>query len=276
MTDIERDVAAHYGRNDLVETIRKGLAAAGKELAALRPEDLAPVDEFHIGGRQATEELASQLGLAPGMRVLDVGSGVGGASRYMAQRHGVRVVGVDLTPQYVEAARQLAELVGLADRVEYRQASALALPFASGEFDAATMLHVGMNIADKAALAAELRRALKPGGSLGLYDVMLGGGGEPHYPAPWAATPATSFVARPEAYRRALEDAGFEILATRDRTAFGIAFFEAMQKRVAESGPPPLGLHLLMGADAPVKLANMVRSLREGRLAPTEIVARAR
>jgi SAM-dependent methyltransferase len=138
------------------------------------------------------------------------------------------------------------------------------------------MLHVGMNIADKAALAAELRRVLKPGGVLGIYDVMQGPGGPPHYPVPWAATAETSFLASEAEYRRALEVAGFELRAVRERTAFGVAFFQAMQQRIAERGPPPLGLHLLMGPDAPTKTANMLRSLQEGRVAPTEIVARAK
>ncbi|WP_374570714.1 cyclopropane-fatty-acyl-phospholipid synthase family protein [Phenylobacterium sp.] len=274
--DNERSVAAHYAHGALEEAILGGLQAAGKDLAHLVPADLSPVDEFHMGGRQATEDVAAQLDLKPGMRLIDIGCGLGGASRYFAETHGCQVSGVDLTEEYVATARALAALVGLQGKVSYEQASALALPFDDAAFDGGYMFHVGMNIADKPALFAEIRRVLKPGAVFAVYDVMAEPGeGEVAYPVAWASSPATSFLADAAGYRRALENAGFAVDATRSRRAFALEFFKAMRARMAANGPPPLGLHIVMGADAGVKSANMAANLERGVIAPTEIFARA-
>lgn len=270
--DIEQSVALHYARGGLEAAILAGLAASGKDLAHLTPADLAPVDEFHIGGRQATADFADQLGLRPGLRLLDIGCGLGGASRYFAQERDCEVVGIDLTREYVEVAESLARLVGLAARVSYRQGSALELPFGAGAFDGATLLHVGMNIEDKARLFAEVHRVLKPSGFFGIYDVMRENGGELAFPVPWASSEATSFVESMATYRHLLETAGFKVEKTRSRRQFAIDYFHRMQSRAAPGNPPTLGLHILMGAAAPEKVANMIANLEKGLIAPTEIV----
>jgi ubiquinone/menaquinone biosynthesis C-methylase UbiE len=273
----ERRVAEHYAHGALERAILEALAAAGADPDRLAPQDLAPVDEFHIGGRQATIDLAARLGLAPGMRLLDIGSGLGGASRHFAQAHGCLVTGIDLTEEFVRVAEGLARRVGLAGRVSYRCGSALALPFGPAEFDGATMLHVGMNIADKAALFAEVRRVLRPGGVFAVYDVMRESDrGNLRFPVPWASDPATSFLETPAAYRRLLEAAGFEVRAERNRRDFAIAFFRRLREETARrGGPSPLGLHIVMGATAAQKIANMADALERGAIAPTEIVCRA-
>ena len=158
--EIEQAVVRHYAHGSLEKTILEALAAAGKDVNRLTPKDLAPVDEFHVGGRQATIAFAQQFGLRPGMRLLDIGCGFGGAARYFAHEHGCRVTGIDLSPEYVNVTNALATRVGLDERVSCESGSALALPFAPGSFDGAYMLHVGMNIEDKAKLFAEVRRVL--------------------------------------------------------------------------------------------------------------------
>jgi ubiquinone/menaquinone biosynthesis C-methylase UbiE len=272
---IEKAVTQHYGHGALERAILEGIAAAGKDPERLTAADLAPVDEFHIGGRQATADLAAQLGPLEGATLLDIGCGLGGASRYFAEAHRCRVAGIDLTAEYVAVATALARRVGLAERVEYREASALALPFPATSFDGAYMLHVGMNIADKPKLAAEARRVLRRGGFFAVYDVMREGEGTLAFPVPWATSPAASFVESVAAYRRHLEAAGFAVEATRSRRDFAIEFFHGMRARAAQGGPPPLGLHILMGATASQKVANMLAILEAGLIAPTEIVARA-
>lgn len=272
--DIETRIAGHYTHGSLDAAIRDGLSRMGRDPDGFTLEDLAGIEEFHMGGRAATEEIAAQLELAEDAAVLDIGSGIGGAARFLAERHGCRVTGVDLTPEYVDVARALSEALGLADRVSFMTGSATDLPVDDGTFDAATLLHVGMNVPDKRALAAEAARALRPGGTFVVYDVMRTGDQDPDYPVAWSAVPETSFLETPEAYRAALEAAGFSIAAERDRRDFAIDFFARMRARVAESGPPPLGLHVLMGAEAPTKVANMVAALEAGRIAPVEIVAR--
>ena len=273
---LEQSVAEHYTHGSLERAILGALAAAGKDPDHLAPADLAPVDEFHIGGRQATIDFAAQMEIEPGLHLLDVGSGLGAASRYFAHERGCRVTGIDLTEEYVRAAEALARRVGLADRVSYRHGSALDLPFAPGTFDGAYMLHVGMNIEDKARLFAEVRRMLRLGGFFGVYDVMRDGEGDLGFPVPWASSPATSFVENAATYRRLLEGAGFAVEKERSRRGFAIEFFRQVRAQAAEvGGPPPLGLHILMGASAPQKAANMMDNLERGLIAPTEIIARA-
>jgi SAM-dependent methyltransferase len=271
----ETAVSRHYTHGGLEAAIRDGLAALGKDPESLAPTDLAPVDEFHIGGREATEHLAQSLGLKAGMRLLDIGSGIGGAARYFAGEHSVTVTGIDLTDEYVEVASTLAAWVGLSRQVTFRQASALALPFEAASFEAVTMLHVGMNIADKAALFAETARVLVSGGQIGVYDIMRVGDGPLAFPVPWAADEMASFLATPDAYQDALAAAGLEVVAQENRLDYAISFFARMRARLGgKDGPPPLGLHILMGADAPTKVGNMMRNVEAGLMAPVEIIAR--
>jgi ubiquinone/menaquinone biosynthesis C-methylase UbiE len=273
---VEDGVARHYAQDSLEQTITEALAASGADLARLVPADLAPVDEFHIGGRQATVDFVEQLGVAQGARLLDIGCGLGGASRYFAHERSCRLTGIDLTPEYVAVAAALAARVGLSEMVTYRQGSALALPFAGASFDGAYMLHVGMNIQNKGKLLAEVRRVLKPGGVFGIYDVMREGDGDLAFPVPWASTSETSFVAPAADYCRLLQAAGFAVHKERSRREFAMEFFRQLRARAADAkGPPPLGLHLLMGPTAPQKVANMIDNLQRGLIAPTEIISAA-
>ncbi len=272
--EIEQAVARHYAHGSIEETILKALAAAGKDVNRLTPKDLAPVDEFHVGGRQATIAFAEQFGLRPGMRLLDVGCGLGGAARYFAHEHGCQVSGIDLSGEYVAVANALAARVGLGERVSCKQGSALALPFAPGSFDGAYMFHVSMNIEDKSKLFAEVRRVLAPSGLFGIYDVMRLAAGELSYPVPWASGPESSFVVDAASYRRALEAAGFEVLKERSRRDFALEVFQQMRARGAAAGPAPLGLHIVMGANAAQKVKNMIGDISSGVIAPTEMICR--
>lgn len=259
INSIEERVARHYARSNLEGTILGALAASGKNPDRLAASDLAPVDEFHTGGREATIELAARMEIEPEMHLLDIGCGLGGASRFIAEAYACRVTGIDLTDDFVRTAEALARRVGLQGRVSYRQGSALALPFPPKTFDGAYMMHVGMNIADKPALFREVRRVLNPGNVFAIYDVMRTGAGALSFPFSRAATEETTFIVTPADYRRALEDAGFDIRKERDRRAFAVEFFRRVQASLAEGdGPPPLGTHLLMGDDAPQKLAAVV------------------
>jgi SAM-dependent methyltransferase len=271
---IAQRVAEHYTRSDLASTILDALRAAGKDVERLSLEDLAPVDEFHVRGRSATAELASALGLAAGQRVLDVGSGIGGPSRYIAATYHCDVVGIDLTAEYCRAAAVLAERVGLGDRVEYHQGDALAMPFADAGFEVAYTQHVAMNIEDKAQLYAEVWRLLKPGGRFGIYDVLRGEGGDVVYPVPWARDAATSFVVRPAELEALLEAAGFAIVSWRDTAAEARQWIDQMKARMAEPNPPPTALRLLLGEDFRAMAQNIFRNLLEDRVRPTEVICR--
>ena len=273
---IEERVARHYTQGDLGAAVLKALRAAGKDLDRLTLEDLAPVDEFHVRGRAATMELGAGLELTPAMHVLDVGSGIGGPSRHLAAAYGCRITGLDLTEEYCRVATMLAERVGLAAQVSYRQGNALAMRFDDGTFAAAYTQHVAMNIADKASLYAEVARVLGPGGRFGLYDLLQGEGGAVLFPVPWARTAAESILVKPMELRSLLEAAGFEILSWRDTTAAGREWFKEMRARNESDGPPQLGFGVLLGADFTTMARNQVRNFAEDRLAAVEVICRKR
>ena len=271
----EVKVAGHYGRGRLEESILAAVAREGKDPENLTAGDLAAVDEFHVGGLEATQELAAHMELRAGLRLLDVGSGIGGPARYFAAEHGCAVTGIDLTEEFVRVATSLTKRTKLDRFVEFRQGSALRLPFAPNAFDRAYMIHVGMNIADKSGIFREVRRVLKPAGLFTIYDIMRTGDGPIRYPVPWALGEETSFVATAKDYRDALQAAGFQIAQERGRRTFAIEFTERVMARMAQAGPPALGLHLLMGEKAPIMAANMLAMLKEGVLEPVELYARA-
>lgn len=273
MPDLET-VATHYAQGGLIDAIVAGLKKLGLTPDTVGVEDLAPVDEFHTGGRVATESFLDQLGLGPADRVLDVGCGLGGASRFAAERYGCRVTGVDLTQEYIEAGTALCAWVGLADRVTLEQGDVTATRFADGAFDKAYMLHVGMNIADKTGLARELHRLIRPGGKVGIYDMMRVGDEEPAFPVPWATDAQGSALGSVDDYKEALEEAGFAIVAERNRREFALDFFARLKAAAANiEGPPPLGVHLLMGETVSSKIRNMIKSIAADIIAPVEVIA---
>jgi len=276
MSNLEHQIARHYSHGTLEQSILDALQQAGKDPDHLTVEDLAPVDEFHIGGRQATIDFAAQLDLQPDSHLLDIGCGIGGASRYFAHDHGCRVTGVDLSEEYVQVAQSLSRRVGLDGKVSYQRGSASDLPFPPATFDGVYLLHVGMNIADKQPLFASIRRVLKPEAVFGIYDVMRDSDGELSFPLPWAAGPETSFVESIATYRALLNAAGFEVQKIRARREFAIEFFQRMRARARQAvGQPVLGLNILMGSTWRQKIDNVVANIERGLIAPAEIVCRA-
>ena len=268
-------VEEHYSDGRLLDEIRAGIRAIGKTPQSVTVDELAPVDEFHIGGRQASEDFIGQLGLSPSDHVLDVGCGFGGTSRFVASRYGCRVTGIDLTPEFIEAGRALCSWVGLSGRIELHHGSALAMPFEASAFEAAFMLHVGMNIPDKSGLFSEVRRVLKTGAVFGIYDVMRKSSQQLVYPVPWATSAETSELASVEEYEDGLRRSGFEVINVRDRRQCAAEFFEAARKQAEAAGDsPPLGVHVAMGQDAPLKIRNMMENIAADRVSPIEVIAR--
>ncbi len=273
MQDIENGVISHYEDGALLKRILAALTASGIDIDNLQAADLAPVEEFHIGGRAATQYLVEKIALTVESKVLDVGCGIGGAARYMTTKIGNSVTGIDLTPEYIAVAKDLTERLGLTEKLQFETASALAMPFENAAFDAAITLHVAMNIPDRAALYAEIARLIKPGGKFCLYDVMSSNGQDLVYPVPWAETAATSHLISPETTLSLLHDAGFEVYETEDRSDFAVDFFEQSLAAQAK-GPAPLGLHLLMGDTAREKFKNVLDNIVAGRIAPVQMLAR--
>jgi len=273
-TRVNEAIQTHYTRPDLGDVILAALEKAGKDVNRLTPEDLAPIDAFHIRGQAATLELARAAGLDATKRVLDVGSGVGGTSRCLAKEFGCRVTGLDLTDEYCRAAEMLSAKIGLAHLVDYRQGDATDLPFDDQAFDVVWTEHAAMNISDKPRLYKEMHRVLKPGGTLAIYDVLAGSSGPVLFPVPWARTPETSFLVEPNELRMLLEEAGFTVSDWSDTTAAACAWFVSLAEKIRKDGLPPLGFHVLLGADFQAMAQNQGRNLQEGRIALAQVVAR--
>jgi ubiquinone/menaquinone biosynthesis C-methylase UbiE len=274
----EQEIAHYYTHGSLLQTILDALKAAGMNAEHPSADDLSPVDEFHTGGRAATVEFAGEMGIVPGMRLLDVGSGIGGPSRYFAGHLDCMVTGIDLSPEFCETATELSSRTGLADRTKYWQASAVSLPLENATFDGAYMLHVGMNISAKADVFREVARVLKPGAVFGIFDMMRESEGDLKFPVPWAPAPEMSFVETPAIYTELLRAAGSAIEKQRSRRDFALSFFTRMREAAlaaaASGGPPPFGLSIIMGPSAPVKIGNLMGAIESGILSPTEIISR--
>jgi SAM-dependent methyltransferase len=258
----QNPVESHYASRTLVDVVLAALDTAGLP-PRLTAADLAPLDQFHARGLEATRELAALAGIDATSRVLDVGSGIGGPARHLAESLGCKVVGIDLTAEYCRVAEALTARTGLSDKVSFRTANALALPFGDGEFDVVWTQHVAMNIADRARFYSEMARVLKPGGKLALYDAVAMPGAEPLFPVPWARDPSTSFLLDAEATRAVLEKSGFTVRVWRDVTAEARQWFAALRP---PAQPPKLGLHLLMGPDFRIMSGNFGRNVIEGRV----------
>jgi ubiquinone/menaquinone biosynthesis C-methylase UbiE len=262
------DVAQHYGKGGLLERILTALTQAGKDIDHLTIDDLAPVDEFHSRRRLATQELAAMLAPSPGDHVIDIGSGLGGPSRYLAATTGCRVSGVDLTPEFVEAATDLTQRAGLADRVDFRVGSALDLPFPDASFDCAWSQNVAMNIADRPRWYQQVHRVLRPGGRFAIQDVAAGNGEPLYFPVMWADRAEISFLRTPDDTRTMLEAAGFKVLQWIDNTETSLAEAAAERERMASAGasaPPILGIHVVVGPSFRDKMRNAQRAMVEGR-----------
>lgn len=271
----DQSVSDHYLHGDLLKAIEAALPGLGKTRESITIEDLSAVDEFHIGGRQATDHLLDQLKFTVQDHLLDVGCGLGGAARYVAGKYNNRVTGIDLAQEYIETGKELCSWVNLDSQITLEQGSALSMPYDDETFNGGYMLHVGMNIEDKDLLFSEIYRVLSQGSTFGVYDVMRHKEGVLAYPVPWATRKGTCKLATADQYRQALRDAGFEVSKESNRRDFALDYFKRQSEVTkANGGPPPLGLHTLMQESTAIKFKNMIENIAEAYVAPVEIIAR--
>jgi ubiquinone/menaquinone biosynthesis C-methylase UbiE len=273
----DREISAHYSRRNLLARLNAALIEDGVDPGQPSIEALAPYDQFHGRGLEATLEIAELMPAGPGNHVLDIGSGIGGPARYFAGRFGCSVTGIDLTPEFCDVAVHLTRLLDLQDQVKFQLGDALSMSFADASFDGAYSMNVSMNIADKGAFYREIHRVLKPGGWLVLSELAKGDGADPDYPTPWAASADTSFLSTPEATRRGLVESGFDVIRLQDTLEQARAF-GSRSRAMAERGekPPNRAVMLIHGELAKQAMANTSRALLEARIVPIEVLSRKR
>jgi len=261
------NITGHYGgEGEIARRIDEQLRLSGlTDGHTLSPSDIEAVDQFHVGGVEATQELARLFSPSRGSYVLDIGSGLGGPSRYLAANYSCRVIGIDVTEEYCRIASVLTARMGLEDRVEYCHGDARELLFPDETFDGAWTQHVSMNIAEKKELYEGICRVLKVGGRFALHDVVQRTPGCILFPVPWARTSEISHLQSTESMRKTILDAGFALLAWNDVTEGALRFLDAMVARSRNAETPRLGLHLVLGSDFPEMVRNFRRNLEEER-----------
>jgi SAM-dependent methyltransferase len=264
-------VDEHYGRAGLEKILLDSLREAGKDPNHLSYKDLAPFDQFHSRGREATLELARLAELRERMKILDIGGGLGGSARILASEFGCHVTVLDLTKEFCDVGTKLTERTGLNKQVEFKNASALDMPFSDGEFDVVWTQHSTMNIENKKELYAKIHTVLNPGGKLAMHEILVGPVQPIHFPVPWARDPSISFLISPEETQELISKTGFRQLEWTDDSARSLEWFR--QRAVSSGGTrAPLGLNLLLGPLFQEAFTNQVLNLEENRIAIIQAV----
>ena len=277
MSDAESKIVEHYATSGLLARLEAALRADGADPAHPTIEALAPYDQFHGRGLEATKDMAALVSVRPTDHLLDVGSGLGGPARWLSTRFGCRVTGIDLTPEFCAIAEHFTRLIGLDARVRFQVGNALAMPFDDGTFEGSYSMFVSMNIADKAQLYREIHRVLKSGGWLVLSEIARGEGGDVMYPTPWAATAGESFLSTADDTRKGLRIAGFEVEQVKNDLQRALDFGAQSRTMVERGEKPPYRANALIHGDiAGATLANVARGYKDGSLMPIEVVARKR
>lgn len=265
MEKLNQIIENHYLVEGLYEDILNRLREQGVDLNNVKRTDIASVDEFHVRGAAVSKELANSIDLK-GMRVLDVGCGLGGACRMLAEEFSCTTTGIDLSNEYIRTATELSKLVKLSENTDFVQGNALNLPFEDNTFDIVWTQHVQMNIPDKKMFYSEIKRVLRKGGKLLYYDIYSNGEDEVLYPMPWANISEQSFLFESKDMDQILVELGFSKVQATNQTQAGIEFFEVIDAKLKEFGPPKMGLNVLMGETTQLKLINLLTHLKNGKL----------
>ena len=256
------NIENHYKQDELYQRITDAMSASGMNFDSLTREHFSLVDEFHVMGNLGTSVLAEAIKFNSGIKVLDLGCGIGGACRFIADKYDCEVTGIDITPEYIETAQLISDKVGIKN-VTFEQASAMDLPFEKNTFDVIWTQHVQMNIEDKSSFINEAARVLKPSGKLAYFDILSKNGQGLYFPTPWAQDKSMNFLCSSAEWNELLSTAGLKVESKENITAEAIEWFKNFFETVKTHGAPVVGPNLLMGKDAPIKLQNLFKNLVE-------------
>lgn len=260
MNEINKQVENQYHRPHLFEDILNLLAQQGVDLNNVLRFDISSVDEFHVRGAEISKELVSEFNFN-GLTVLDIGCGIGGPARRLADEFNCKVYGIDMSHEFIRTAQELSRLVKLDNQTEFVQGDALALPYKEASFDVVWTQHVQMNIENKNQFYSEVKRVLKNGGTFIYYDIFKKNNGDLNYPVPWANEPTLSFLQTIANMESILKNLGFVRTKSTDQTAKGIAFLNHLVQKMNNDGPPKSGLNILMGNSTIEKMSNLLNAL---------------
>jgi len=265
MGNLNQNIENHYLKEQLYEDIVNRLKEQEIDINEVKRSDIAGADEFHVRGAAVSKELAESINLE-GATVLDIGCGLGGPCRMLADEYNCQVTGIDLSNEYIRTAKELSKLVKLDSKTSFVQGDAASLPFGDNMFDVVWTQHVQMNIPDKEKFYSEISRVLKPGGHFLYYDIFKKADGEVNYPMPWASTSDMSFLFKKTDMDDFLIQFGLTKEQSNNQTQAGIDFFNALVAKLKEFGPPKMGLNVLMGETTKPKLMNLLTHLKTGEL----------
>ncbi|SEO87978.1 SAM-dependent methyltransferase [Actinacidiphila rubida] len=246
-----------YSETGIIATIER---LTGVNVTALPREQLDDIDQYHAGGPEAIERLIPHLALTAGTTALDVGSGLGGPARQIARTTGCNVVGVDITPAYVDAAQALTDAAGLTAQTKFYRSDIGS--FDQTGFDAAYTIHVQMNIADKKAFYSEIARRLRAGGRLAIFEVCRSADGVPALPLPWSLDGTDSHLTTADDLRDTIQSSGFTLLDWADDSAWARQWFDDLGKRLS-AGTAAAQLPALL-TDGPARMLNFAIAIATG------------
>jgi SAM-dependent methyltransferase len=271
---MESKIKNHYNSDHLIQNIKTALIKAGKDLSNLELKDLSPIDQIHTGGARSSIELFKKLTIPPDAKALDAGCGIGGSTRLLARQFNCKVIGIDLSEKFIEAAAFLTQCTQLENLVSFQQGSLLDLPFEDNTFDAVLCQHVLMNIEDKSAAVKEFFRVLKPDGKLMLHEIAKGNKDPLLFPVPWADNSSISFLKSWDVVFHIFKDHGFEIESFSDQTASACTGWEKFNA-VSQKRPPrpnALGLDIIFGTTAKYFGKNMYANFKNNIICLVEAV----
>ena len=263
MTNRNTLIKKQYHLHGLFEDILKRLKDQGVDLNNITRANISGVDEFHLRGAEVSKELVAQFNFN-NLKVLDVGCGLGGPCRMLADEFNCHAYGIDMSHEYIRTAQKLSDLLDINGSTEYVQGDALNMPYEDNCFDVVWTQHVQMNVEDKTTFYAEINRVLKNNGTFIYYDIYKKDNQDVYYPVPWANNREVSFLQTVENMDNILKDLGFIKTQTTDQTNGAIKFLHSvLEKTIPKS---QVGLNVLLGDSTTEKLGNVLKSLKENNI----------